>query len=1275
MGVPAVEKKKTRRWWRWLKRLLLAVFVLLVLAVVFHEPLLRWAVGYGGTKWAKIAGVTLTWQVEGSVLGDLKLSEIKASGAMVERATLGELTVEYDFWSAARTRNFDVVKRLAIKDMDAVLDLRKLPQMDVKVEKTAEARAGRPPPVVWPKVIDIENVNAVVTLADGRRITVRGLSLRVGEGMPGIFQCAEFRMEPGELHVVDVKAAVEWGERTITISELDLPYGGKLKSLMVDLSKISEDAITVRSEAAMGKAVARVDASASGLFAPPLKAVADVKITELSSADLVAFKLPPGLTFEHVNLDLHAEGPENLSVKGELSVAGVQAAGAMLDEVKVPIEVVNGHAKIPMLRLVRGTNRLEMSAEAALPADLTQWQKIAWKTHVEVLVRDLTELLAEAPPVKGTVVLSLDAQGVGATPTSAQGHVEGTELAFEAYKLPKLAADFAVNGKSATLTLPALSLGAGNTLALNAEMLMEDVIPLKVDWEVKVDDPAVLMQTVGLPPLEQPLTAKITTTGKASMRMNDVMNLDAEMDLSVKDGRFGDAPLPTVEMQVTATKGTAALKSCNILWDARNHILLAGRAKLTAPWSFVADADIALPELKKLNELLMAFKAPPVQSGSLAAKLDVTGDVSPWRCEGRAGLQAKNVQVKGMKEAANVDLLTTFAGKTAELAKLEVVLGPWRLLTSGTVTDKVANLRELSFWQKGRQLMSGHMITPFNVTQADVVDGMPLDVVLNAKDLPLGEIAAAAGVKGLPSGILSAEVNMGGRLDAASAEIKINVRDVKAAWAPKSFKPAQIDFLATLKANKLVVDAKVVQAPLQPLTLKAEAPLVVSDLIKNPGSALDLPLKATVDMAESDLSFVREFAPKVVRSVPAKMRLSARVSGTIKAPLIDSNIQIDVPEVGFVSSKMPSVRDVRVRLRTHDRTAVIEDISVVLAGGRVKVGGTIDATNVREPRFDVRVNASEALVYRDPTSSVRANGNISVAGTLKAARVSGLVEIVRGRVFREVNLMPNLFRIIPQGEDLPPPPPSTARTEQKLALPALMKDWMFDLRVRTRDPVFIDGNLVNGTVSADINVGGTGAAPRLTGGANVDRMRVKLPFSQMKITKGVATMDPDNPFTPNLDVRGESRVGEYEITMFVYGDTSDPKPRFTSSPPLSEADIITLLSTGITLNGDSSQLASQVATRAIVLVASEAYRKIFKKKKKVEIDEPKLRIRYNPTSPDQSGGNGSSGGTGSAEASYEITPKVRFTGNFMQNGGVKALLGYVLRFGKAARAMDEEAAR
>ncbi|MGV3660645.1 MAG: translocation/assembly module TamB domain-containing protein [Prosthecobacter sp.] len=1269
---PPPKPKKKRRWRRWLLRILLAFVALLVLAVVFHEPLLRWIITYGGKKGAEIAGIELTWTVNGSVTGDLHLRNIKAEGSLVQAATIGEISAEYDAWRFARTRDVDIVKSVAIKDVNAVLDLRKLEPAPDKPLKEKKAPSDKPPPLVWPKTIDIDNINLDITLADGRRLIVRGLSLRIGQGMPGILRCAELSVQPDNVSVKDIAANIEWGDHRIVISGLDLPYNGGLKRLEVDLTRFREDMLAASVEATLGQALAKVDINAAGLFKPPLRVGGDVKVQNLRSQDLAVFQLPPNVSFDALNVDLHVEGPTNTTASGEIKMAGIRAAGAIIDEVVVPLKATESGVTIDALRIVRGTNEIQARAEAKLPLNPLEWQKITWTAHVDANLRDVPALLEKPLPVQGTITLKADAEGAGSTARSVTGHLAGSSLGFENYRLPQLDTDFTLNGQEARLSIPALELGAGNRVALTAAMRMEESMPIRAEWTVQVDDPAALLRTVNLPPLAQPVAAKVALTGKAAFLANDVLNLDANVDLSVKDGRFADAPLPAVEMKARAAKGEAVVDSLQVVVGGDNRIDLTGKARLAAPWTFDVDGNVALPELTSLNGLLAALKAPKIESGALNAKIDLSGDAQPWRSEGRVELNAAKVKTGAMPQPADASVKATFADTTAQLETLQAVLGPWKIVTQGRVTDKEARLDELSIWQNERRLMGGHARVPFDLMQTGKADAQPMDVALNAKDLPVGEIAAAAGIKGLPPSILSLDIKAGGRLDTADVALNVNVREAKVPGLPKSFQPASTDVAVLLRQNKLTVDATALQPPLQPIKLKAEMALNPAEAAKNPDVVMNTPLKATLEQAPSDLSFLREFAPDTVRSLPGKMEVNARVSGTLKAPLIDSNINVDVPEVGFVSPSMPSVRDVRVRLRSHDRTATIEEISVVLAGGRVRVSGNVDATNLQDPRFSVSASATEALVYRDPTSSVRANGNISAAGTLKSARVSGVVEMVRGRVFREVNLMPNLFRIIPQGEDLPPPPPSTARSEQKLELPALMKDWTFDLKVRTHDPVYIAGNLVNGIISADMHVGGTGAAPRITGGANVDRLLVKLPFSQMKITKGVVTMNPDDPFTPNLDVRGESRVGEYDVTMYVYGDASDPKTRFTSSPPLSEADIVTLLGTGITLNGDSSQLASQVATRAIVLVGTEAYRKIFKKKKQVEVKEPKLRISYNPTTPDASGGSVSGSGSGSAQATYEFTPNVRFTGIFMQTGGVRALLGYILRFGKAARAMDEE---
>ncbi|OYW75576.1 MAG: hypothetical protein B7Z37_12705 [Verrucomicrobia bacterium 12-59-8] len=1157
------------------------------------------------------------------------------------------------------------MKSVVVKDADVALDLRKLAKDEKVVMKVKQSSSGKPPPLVWPKVIDIENVSAEVTLADGSKVTVRGLSLRVGEGMPGIFELAEFKMEPGDLRVANVKAQVQWGERTLTIAGLDLPYGGKVKSLAVDLSEWDKDVASVKLDAGMGQAAVVVEALARGIFGGEMQMKADVRVRDLASAELQALKLPEGVAFGPVSVDLHAEGnplkPTTLSADGRISIPDVRAAGAMLDSITTTLEVKNGVARVQELKVLRGDNEVLAELEAKLAEDV---MKSPWTANLKAKIADVTQLLANPPPARGLIELTADATGIGATPTKVAVQVNGAEMGFESYRLPRLAVEVSLDGKAAKVSVPALMLGAGNRVDLNATMTMDDAMPVNAQWQIQIDDPTTLMQTLGLPPQDKPVIAKIATSGKAAFKVNDLMNLDADVDLSLKEGRYGDAPLPLIEMKVNVAKGMAILQPFRIVVDDKNRIELKGNVKLQAPWGFDLNGDVALPQLMSLNPLLAAVKAPAIESGSLGVKLNVSGDASPWRGEGRVEMQAAKVKVAGMPEAADVDLKTTFAGTTAQIETLQALLGPWKLLTKGAVTDKEAHLSELSLWQKDRQLMSGHARAPFDVMQTGVANGVPLDVVLNAHELPIHDIAEAAGVKSVPPGLLSVDVKIGGRLDTMDASVKVGLKELKAPGLPKSFQPAIVDVLMTLKADQLGLDVKVVQAPMQPLTLKAAVPVVLTKLIKEPALAMDLPLKATLDLPESDLSFAREFAPDVVRSVPAKLKLHASVGGTVKAPLLDSALDLNAPEIDFVSADMPSVHNLRVKVHSHDRKVTLEDISVMLAGGKVRLGGTLDAANLEDPKFDLKVEALEALVMRNPTSSVRANADIACVGSLKAARVSGTVEAVRGRIFQEVDLLPNVMGMIQQGEKLPPPPPSTSKIEQKLTLPPMLKDWTFDLNVRTRDPVVIAGNLMNGAISADIALGGTGAAPRVTGFANVDRMVLKLPFSLLKITKGVVTMNPDNPFTPKLDVRGESRVGSNDITLYVYGDASNPKTRFTSTPPLSEADIVTLLGTGMTLGGDNAQMASEAMTRAAFIVIAETYRKIFHKKKTVSAEPPRLHTTFNPSGADRT--------NDSMQAMYEITPKVRFIGRFSQTGRMKALLGYVLRFGKAARAMDED---
>jgi autotransporter translocation and assembly factor TamB len=1253
------------------KRLFLTGFVLITLLALFHRPLILALLRWAGPKGAATQGLPLSWQLSGSLWHDLEIANLKTGGGekhWLPRATIGKLSVNYD----VRANLERIVKGVTLHDLDAEVDLRYLPastEIEVKVEKPAQQK-GKAPPLVWPNYLDLKNLNATVTLADGKRIAVRGLTLQVGEGMPGVFECRELRVEPDGPNFESLSAKIDWQPRLIVIRDFALPKDVVLDELRLDLKEFEAGKVVTQVLAHLGAAKIKADAQVEGVFGEKVRVLADVQVSDLRATELQSLGLPNEVNFDGGKLAVHVEGdplaPPQMKVTTNFEVANIRAAGAMIDKVELALAVADSKAELKTLRVTRGSNLVEVTGQAQLPEKIDEWPKTTWSALAKASIADVSQLLVKPPPVEGLVTLDAKAEGLGATPTKVTGSVNGESLAFENYRLPKLGTQFALDGKEARVDIPSLALGDGNEVTLKAMMMMQDEMPVKAEWSVVVTDPAKLIETTGLPKPEKSVAAKLDLQGKADFAVKDLSTgalekLLANLTLKVSEGKFGDSVLPSIALEVQAKDGQARLTPCSIRFDDENHLELSADVGMKAPYAFETKGGITMPALARLNVLLKSVGAPEIKTGSLFSQLNARGELQPWKCEGKATLTATKVRPAMLPEPADLTLDATFAGTRADLKSLEAKLGLWKLSLAGVVDEKSANLSQLRLWQKDTLLMEGHASAPFDVMQASKADSVPVDVVLKATNLKVSEIAAATGMKDVPPGILNADIAIKGRLETLDGVVKLNLREVKVPKAPKAFGLATLDVDTTLRGDKMKFLVKLVQPPLQPLTVEAEMPLNVDAAVSNPKSLNDTPLKVAVRMAESDLGFLTEYAPDMIRSLPAKLKLNADVAGTVATPLIKAAVDLDVHEVSWAKADMPSVREVKVRLRVNDRLLSIEDVSLMMAGGRVKLGGTVDAKDTANPAMNLKVEAREALVFRDPTTSLRANADITCVGTLKQARVAGLVEAVRGRVFKEIDLMP----VLKLPADVPPVPENTQRSSAKLELPPMLKDWTFDLRVKTRDPLLVSGNLANGAISADVLLGGTGSAPQLTGGANIDRLLLKLPFSLVKITKGVVTMNPQKPFDPGLDIRGESRIGSNDITLYIYGDSTNPKTRFTSTPPMSEADIVTLLGTGTTLSGSGSDLAAEAASRAAFLFISEFYRKTFNKKKVVREEPPRLHMTFNPSGADRSNDG--------VQAAYDLTDHWRVSARFTQTGRMKALLGWVLRFGKAAQAVGGEA--
>src|SRR5436189_2803738 len=118
--------------------------------------------------------------------------------------------------------------------------------------------------------------------------------------------------------------------------------------------------------------------------------------------------------------------------------------------------------------------------------------------------------------------------------------------------------------------------------------------------------------------------------------------------------------------------------------------------------------------------------------------------------------------------------------------------------------------------------------------------------------------------------------------------------------------------------------------------------------------------------------------------------------------------------------------------------------------------------------------------------------------------------------------------------DRPEPPPPPARPKFPPRTPPL-RDWKFDVAIKTKDPVLIRGNLATGGAVSDLKLTGTGLRPELQGTVRLENVEATLPFSRLQVSYGLLYFDPSDPMNPGIDLQGTSVIRDYTVRVYVYG--------------------------------------------------------------------------------------------------------------------------------------------
>ena len=481
-------------------------------------------------------------------------------------------------------------------------------------------------------------------------------------------------------------------------------------------------------------------------------------------------------------------------------------------------------------------------------------------------------------------------------------------------------------------------------------------------------------------------------------------------------------------------------------------------------------------------------------------------------------------------------------------------------------------------------------------------------------------------------------------------------------WEISKVKDLQpLDFVVNMETRngELQVNGNVDEAGAGLATFEGKLPITVGDWVNDPESIKQTPLNFSVNADDLEIERFKPFVGDSIERMEGSVDVGLKVTGTIGQPEMNGSTKLTARRISFENENIPELRDSDLNITYSGDTVNIAPSTFQGNGGEFTVQGAV-RLGEGGPFFDVNLNATRALLYRDDNMSLRANVRLNLDGPMSGANLSGGIAMAESIYFKDIEIVP--FGVPAKSVPTPRVPRvdgGGGATSGNLPIPEPFGSWTVSVDFSTPDPILIRGNLAQGEIVGTGVIRGTLKRPLITLNGEVDNGNVELPLSQMEIVNGDFRINPGEGFIPQLNIRGQSKIGNYRIFLYVYGKATSPQLVFTSNPPLPESEILTLLATGTTSSDlEDGQVASM---KAFQLLVNEFRRKYMASRGNEE--GPLTPVFDALDNVDlKSGQNDPFSGRRFNSATLQLTDRVFVQAAFDKEGNSRGIVIYSLRF-------------
>lgn len=316
---------------------------------------------------------------------------------------------------------------------------------------------------------------------------------------------------------------------------------------------------------------------------------------------------------------------------------------------------------------------------------------------------------------------------------------------------------------------------------------------------------------------------------------------------------------------------------------------------------------------------------------------------------------------------------------------------------------------------------------------------------------------------------------------------------------------------------------------------------------ENPANSMDL----TLHLDDANLSLIPALS-KAVEWAEGETDGELKLTGSLKRPELHGNLKVESGALKLKALRKP-ITNINFNLVGKGREITLENFSGNLGSGNYKASGNAALTDDDDVTYnlDLELNALQldSVYYTGPLSG-KLNLTQGVWGRGEKRRV---VPKISGNISSEYAQI--VVPVIPESE--------TPTPEILLDL-----DLNFGKRVHLYEPQLYDMYF-----SGSAHFGGSTLRPFSSGTIEVHRGgAIKVSHNTFRINAGEITFNQPGTFLPSVKFFADTHVGKTKIYVALMGPlgTDKIKPYLTSSPAMSQTEIIRLLTLGTDYQKDSN---------------------------------------------------------------------------------------------------------